>query len=163
MTGFYPHVSASVIFIIWSKMTFKMSKCLSVSGRPSYALLGRREPSDGRCLCRTGGSCGSTTPSGASCSPSSCWSSCFCGDRRPTTRGRAGPGALRGAFCGPSTVADARSVSVRYAFSPLLDEESEEEEKEPMMNEAFGREAFLLVLRFLSLRRLHVCLCVQRG
>ncbi|XP_075328893.1 transmembrane protein 87A isoform X2 [Odontesthes bonariensis] len=26
----------------------------------------------------------------------------------------------------------------RYAFSPLVDEESEEEEKEPMMNEAFG-------------------------
>uniref|UniRef100_A0A3B4Y0R6 GOST seven transmembrane domain-containing protein n=1 Tax=Seriola lalandi dorsalis TaxID=1841481 RepID=A0A3B4Y0R6_SERLL len=25
----------------------------------------------------------------------------------------------------------------RYAFSPLVDEESEEEEKEPMMNEAF--------------------------
>lgn len=28
----------------------------------------------------------------------------------------------------------------RYAFSPLVDEESEEEEeKEPMMNEAFGQ------------------------
>lgn len=26
----------------------------------------------------------------------------------------------------------------RYAFSPLLDEESEDEEKEPMVNEAFG-------------------------
>lgn len=39
----------------------------------------------------------------------------------------------------------------RYAFSPLLDEESEEEEeKEPMMNEAFGwwrRVAVLTVLR----------------
>lgn len=38
-------------------------------------------------------------------------------------------------------VADARFVSARYAFSPLLDEESEEEEKEPMMNEAFGQGA----------------------
>lgn len=30
-------------------------------------------------------------------------------------------------------------VSLRYAFSPLLDEESEEEDKEPVMNEAFGQ------------------------
>uniref|UniRef100_A0A3P8PN54 Zgc:162698 n=1 Tax=Astatotilapia calliptera TaxID=8154 RepID=A0A3P8PN54_ASTCA len=29
----------------------------------------------------------------------------------------------------------------RYAFSPLVDEESDEEEKEPMMNEAFGQNA----------------------
>lgn len=34
-------------------------------------------------------------------------------------------------------------VFVRYAFSPLLDEESEEEEKEPMMNEAFGQKPSL--------------------
>lgn len=48
-------------------------------------------------------------------------------------------------------VAEARSVSARYAFSPLLDEESEEEEKEPMMSEAFGQEPFppRLFVRFL--------------
>lgn len=39
-------------------------------------------------LCRTGGSCGSSTPSGASCSPSSYWPSCSYGDRQPITRGR---------------------------------------------------------------------------
>lgn len=37
----------------------------------------------------------------------------------------------------------AEFVSLRYAFSPLLDEESEEEEKEPMMNEAFGQKPLL--------------------
>lgn len=51
---------------------------------------------DGCCVCRTGGSCGSTTPSGPSSSPSSCWSSCSCGAPPSTTRGRAwggrGPG-----------------------------------------------------------------------
>ncbi|CAG02102.1 unnamed protein product [Tetraodon nigroviridis] len=81
-------VLASLIFIIWSKMTFKVSKCLSD------------------------------------------WRELWIDD----------------AFWGflfsiillvimflwrPS------ANNQRYAFSPLLDEESEEEEKEPMMNEAF--------------------------
>lgn len=45
---------------------------------------------------------------------------------------------------------EARFVSVRYAFSPLLDEESEEEEKEPMMNEAFGQDLSSLTSCLLS-------------
>lgn len=81
------------------------------------------------------------TPSGASCSPSSYWSSCFCGDRQPITRGRGGRHCS--ACFRFSTVVEAQFVSARYAFSPLLDEESEEEEKEPMMNEAFGQEPLL--------------------
>lgn len=41
-------------------------------------------------------------------------------------------------------------VRVRYAFSPLVDADSEdEEEKEPMMNEAFGQKPSSFV--FLSL------------
>lgn len=41
----------------------------------------------------------------------------------------------------------------RYAFSPLLDEESEEEEdKEPMMNEAFGGLTSLAVLTLCRLQ-----------
>lgn len=59
--------------------------------------------------------------------------------------------------------ADAQLVSLRYAFSPLLDEESEEEEKEPMMNEAFGQKAspgFLVAGGGVAQTR---CLCLQRG
>lgn len=107
------------------------------------------------CVCRTGGSCGLMTHSGASCSPSSYWSSCSYGDRQPITRGKGGGDVGVGCFvfldffvflnCEVKPVC----LSVRYAFSPLLDEESEEEEKEPMMNEAFGQK--LLLPPFLSL------------
>lgn len=100
------------------------------------------ESCDGNYLYRTGGSCGLMMPSGASCSPSSCWLSCFCGDHHSITRGRAGEGGIVGISLF-FTVVKAQFVSVRYAFSPLLDEESEEEEKEPVMNEAFGQKPFL--------------------
>lgn len=47
------------------------------------------------------------------------------------------------------------SCVCRYAFSPLLDEESEEEEeKEPMMNEAFGWWRPLVALPVLPGQRL---------
>lgn len=77
-------------------------------------------------------------PSGASCSPPSCWSSCSYGDRQPITRGEEGSSGsvLPLSLCRFKVTL---CVSGRYAFSPLLDEESEEEEKEPMMNEAFGQ------------------------
>lgn len=89
--------------------------------------------------------------SGASCSPSSYWSSCSYGDRQPITRGKGGGGGchVRVVFfdslslCNCNINAVYLSVFVRYAFSPLLDEESEEEEKEPMMNEAFGQKPSL--------------------
>lgn len=106
------------------------------------------------CVCRTGGSCGLMTHSGACCSRSSYWSSCSYGDRQPITRGKGGMAGLVVLFfwtflsflnCEVKPVC----LSVRYAFSPLLDEESEEEEKEPMMNEAFGQK--LLLPPFLSL------------
>lgn len=92
-------------------------------------------------VCRTGGSCGSTTPSGPSSSPSSCWSSCSCGAPPSTTRGGGGGRPL--AFPGVPPLKPL--VSGRYAFSPLLDEDSEEEEKEAVMNEAFGGNSLLLV------------------
>lgn len=69
------------------------------------------------------------------------------------------------------SLAEAQSVPLRYAFSPLLDEESEEEEKEPMMNEAFGQKTLpplFLVSPFCfdglwSLMVFDVALCLQRG
>lgn len=39
-------------------------------------------------LSRVGGTCGSTTPSGACCSPPFCWSSWCCCDLQPTARGQ---------------------------------------------------------------------------
>lgn len=109
------------------------------------------------CVCRTGGSSGLMMPSGVSCSPWSCWSSCSCGGHQLITRGgwrwqmdewvdgwRSG-----GAGGGGSCDFNWNKMSIwflrlrlcpRYAFTPLVDEDSEEEEeKEPMMNEAFGR------------------------
>lgn len=68
-------VAASVIFIIWTAKTLRTSTCQSVSSRwpPSSGLVAPCQRCVCVCVCRTGGSCGSSTPSGASCSPSSCW------------------------------------------------------------------------------------------
>lgn len=77
-------VSSSVFFLpvnedLWM-LSLKMSLCVCV------------------CVCRTGGSCGLMTHSGASCSPSSYWSSCSYGDRQPITRGKGG-GCRGWLFC----------------------------------------------------------------
>ncbi len=84
-------VSASIIFMVWTTKKFRLADCQAVSIWTLCSDWSRTEWfKAGSCvfMSRTGWSCGWMMLSGGSSSPSYCWSSCFCGGRLLTTKGK---------------------------------------------------------------------------